>query len=447
MRKALMVRPCRCFSSQGSLRTRLRLRRGDGAEEDLASQQHLAEASRRAMSIDYCREQGGNALTRWMRGTPIDVNYDFRRWRKHQVASRHLQLWSLRNIFRWDLLRRLLFPDLAWLGLGSGLLCLYNVHLAACGLGLMSLPLVTVTMPSFALGLLITFKTQSGYDRFIEGRRLWEHLLRESRALGSRLLLRVPGASGTACTPVFNAQQRALKLLTSFAVALKYHLTEDGCNPHIKLGAKVLEEDVRKATTRAFKAELGGIWSLECAEERAIVDRILSSTAANRPLQILHELEHLNSSVFSVAQLGGLEPPAANEVDRSLTALHNVLGACEKILRTPIYTPYSRFTSRFLFVWCNALPLGLFPILGPELTVPTTLVISFFMLGIEDIGSRVEQPFDVLPLWQYCEDVDASCKQLLDHSKALGRFPGHVETPENELLRQQLGPFVSSISV
>ncbi|CAJ1431379.1 unnamed protein product [Effrenium voratum] len=191
------------------------------------------------MSIDYCREQGGNALTRWMRGTPIDVNYDFRRWRKHQVASRHLQLWSLRNIFRWDLLRRLLFPDLAWLGLGSGLLCLYNARSSRGSRPRVSL--VTVTMPSFALGLLITFKTQSGYDRFIEGRRLWEHLLRESRALGSRLLLRVPGASGTACTPVFNApraqQQRALKLLTSFAVALKYHLTEDGCNPHIKLGA------------------------------------------------------------------------------------------------------------------------------------------------------------------------------------------------------------------
>jgi len=27
--------------------------------EDLKSQQHLSEASKRAMSIDYCREQGG----------------------------------------------------------------------------------------------------------------------------------------------------------------------------------------------------------------------------------------------------------------------------------------------------------------------------------------------------------------------------------------------------
>ena len=64
----------------------------------------------------------------------------------------------------------------------------------------------------------------------------------------------------------------------------------------------------------------------------------------------------------------------------------------------------------------------MYPVAGPALTVPVTLVTSFFMLGIEavavfmvdiwpryrfaarvldmfqDIGSRVEQPFNVLPL-------------------------------------------------
>eukprot|EP00435_Cladocopium_sp_Y103_P037520 s305_g9.t4 len=205
------------------------------------------------------------------------------------------------------------------------------------------------------------------------------------------------------------------------------------------------EEDVRAAASRAFQAELGRIWDLQCAEESQVVERILSQSAANRPLQVLHELQHLNSSVFSIAKLGGLDPPAANELDRSIMKLHNVLGACEKILRTPIYTPYTRFTSRFLFVWCNALPFAMFPLLGPCLTLPMTLVISFFMLGIEDIGSRVEQPFDVLPLWQYCEDIEFSCQQLLEHSRMLGRLPDHKAWLEAQL-RQQLGPFVSSIS-
>lgn len=442
---------CLRFSSsgQGSLQSWLRVKIGRSSTdtEDLESQRRLAEASRRALTIDYCREQSRNAVARWLRGTPIDVDYDFRRWRRHQVATRHLQLWSVRNVFRWDLLRRLIFPDLLWLGSVSGLLCVYNVHMANLATGALSLPLVSVTLPSFALGLLITFKTQSGYHRFIEGRELWNGLLRESRSLSSRILLRVPGTAGIECTPVYDAQQYALKLIRCFAIALKYHLTEDGCNPHIQLGSRTTEEDVRQATTRAFKAELRCIWDARVAEERGFLDRITSTTAANRPLQILHELELLNSSVFCVPKLGGLDPPAANEVDRSITKLHNVLGACEKILRTPIYTPYTRFTSRFLFIWCNLLPLALFPVVGPDLTVPLTLTISFFMLGIEDIGSRVEQPFDVLPLWQYCEEVDNSLAQLLEHSRALGRLPHFAEREQDRYIREKLGPFVSSISV
>ena len=61
------------------------------------------------------------------------------------------------------------------------------------------------------------------------------------------------------------------------------------------------------------------------------------------------------------------------------------------------------------------LPLTLFPLVGPYGTVPVSTVLSFFFLGIEDIGTRIEQPFDTLPLWQYVESVDASCEQILAH--------------------------------
>eukprot|EP00913_Durusdinium_trenchii_P020505 g19263.t1 len=336
----------RCFGAEGRLHTRLRLQQnrtaGEAEELCIRDRHQLLSTARQARFTKEGRKQepGSNAMMRWLRGTPIDVNYDFRRWRKHQVATRHILLWSPRNALRWDLLRRLLFPDLAWLGLNSSLLCLYNVHLMATASPILSVPLVTVTMPSFALGLLITFKTQSGYERFIEGRTLWEHLLRE------------------------HWQQL------------------DGCNPHIQLGDRAREEEVQRATTRAFQAELGRIWDMTCPEERAIVDRILTS-AANRPLQILHELQHLNSSE----------------------------------------------------TWSKTIREGG---LKGTLTVPITLVISFFMLGIEDIGSRVEQPFDVLPLWQYCEDIENSCNQLLEHSRMLGRLPEHTESLENAMLRQQL---------
>lgn len=183
------------------------------------------------------------------------------------------------------------------------------------------------------------------------------------------------------------------------------------------------EAELRAATALALRAELSQIWDLggageDAAEERALAERILAEPGS-RPLLVLHELGHLNADVFADPAQGNLHPLVSTELDRSLTLLQHVLGRCERILRTPIYTPYTKFTSRFLFSWCTALPLALYPLLGPLATTPVTVLISFFLLGIQDIGSRVEQPFDVLPLWQYCQTVGQSCEQLLRHSEGL----------------------------
>jgi len=142
------------------------------------------------------------------------------------------------------------------------------------------------------------------------------------------------------------------------------------------------------------------------------VGRITASEVSNRPLHILHEISLINAHIFAHPKLGCLDQMAANEMDNSLRIFQNILGACEKILRTPIYSPYTKFTCRFLTVWCTTLPLALYPILGLG-SVPASVAISFFMLGIEDIGSRVEQPFNVMPLWQYCQTVDTSCVQIV----------------------------------
>ncbi|CAK0839590.1 unnamed protein product [Prorocentrum cordatum] len=404
---------------------------GEHTEERLAAeleaQRRLGQASANSMTVIYCREHGTNRVKRWLRGISIDSSYDFRRWRKHQEAFRHLNLWRPRAMVKSDNIRRLLFPDLALVGL----LCL---------------PLECFTITSVALGLLATFKTQTCYNRFISGgRNLWGQLINESRALGSRVLSRVGRPTGQDAqvlqslqrglhsekAVVERAKQCALKLIRTFPVTLKYHLTEDGCNPHIEIGAHMPEAEVRAAVAVALRAELSLIWSSDSAEECAIVERIMSQEVANRPLQVLHELSFINGTVFSQPHLGGLDHPASTEVDRSLTTYHNVLGACEKILRTPVYTPYTKFTSRFLWLWCNSLPLALYPLLGPLCTAPGSLLISFFMLGIEDIGSRVEQPFDVMPLWQYCTTIEQSCVQLEKMHQMMAQ-PPLAEQPEEE---------------
>merc|ERR1711879_1008290 len=87
------------------------------------------------------------------------------------------------------------------------------------------------TLTSVALGLLVTFKTQTCYTRFTEGRALWGKLIQQSRCLASRILTRVPDQG----PQTSQARMKALKLVRTLPITLKYHLTEDGCNPHIEI--------------------------------------------------------------------------------------------------------------------------------------------------------------------------------------------------------------------
>ena len=94
--------------------------------------QHCAKASAGAMSLQYCRDHGRNSLSRFLRKITIDMSnldapkwhcsfhcrtlpfndefqfrailvgksegYTFRHWRRHQRATRHLQLWTPRTL-------------------------------------------------------------------------------------------------------------------------------------------------------------------------------------------------------------------------------------------------------------------------------------------------------------------------------------------------------------
>mmetsp|Transcript_3533 Transcript_3533/g.8802 ORF Transcript_3533/g.8802 Transcript_3533/m.8802 type:complete len:89 (-) Transcript_3533:26-292(-) len=46
-------------------------------------------------------------------------------------------------------------------------------------------------------------------------------------------------------------------------------------------------------------------------------------------------------------------------------------------------------------------------------TVPSIAMISFFMLGVEEIGMEIEEPFTVLPLDAICNTASTNTKELL----------------------------------
>ena len=129
----------------------------------------------------------------------------------------------------------------------------------------------------------------------------------------------------------------------------------------------------------------------------AAVARLLQ--AGNRPYTCL---------ICMTALLRDLRPSLPHFVVRRcedvIDRMGEVTGGCERILSTPLPLSYTRFTGRSLVCWLLALPFALVPLMGWAV-VPAQLLIAYLVLGIDEIGVEIEEPFCILPLQALCEAV------------------------------------------
>jgi predicted membrane chloride channel (bestrophin family) len=110
------------------------------------------------------------------------------------------------------------------------------------------------------------------------------------------------------------------------------------------------------------------------------IDQVMLAT--HRPNYVLQVLAQL----IKEADCG---TAATARMDDNLTAFEDVLGGCERILKTPVPLSYTRHTSRFLMIWLTLLPFSLYKTAGLA-TVPVSMLIAFLLLGIEEIGVSIE---------------------------------------------------------
>lgn len=103
----------------------------------------------------------------------------------------------------------------------------------------------------------------------------------------------------------------------------------------------------------------------------------------------LHEAEKESKT----AKWNLIESAHHSAASHMIDGLIDKLSNCEKILNTPVPWSYSRHTSRFLSLWIGTLPLALIGTVNKWLVLPITIAAGYAMLGIEEIGHCIEQPF------------------------------------------------------
>lgn len=234
------------------------------------------------------------------------------------------------------------------------------------------------TLIGVALGLLIVFRNNCSYDRYWEGRKLWGGIVNASRNLVREGAVYAGDASELA------------KLVNAYALVLKQHLRNN----------KDIEEVKEMIPNSVYEHALA---------------------ASNPPSMIAF---YITSWIRARTAEGKFDNIAAQNMEEHVKTLLDCQGGCERILRTPIPYAYAVHIKQLLLLYLVSLPL----ILVSELhwvAVPTVTAIAFGLLGIEEAGVEIEDPFgddpNDLPIEKICATISTDVQNLADAPKQLAK--------------------------
>ena len=193
--------------------------------------------------------------------------------------------------------------------------------------GALSLPAMPFTVAMPALSLLLVFRTNTGYARWNEARTLWGGVVNNCRNVVRQANTFFPDEADKT-----DLKEQLAANTAAFCKALRNFLRGP-------------------SDDATFRSEL---------DEMVYAGLISSSqvdacmAAKNRPMFCLNAMS-------ANLKAAGLDPIQASSIDRSISTLVDLTGACERIFKSPIPLIYTRHTSRFLTTFLLFLPFGIWP--------------------------------------------------------------------------------------
>ena len=217
----------------------------------------------------------------------------------------------------------------------------------------LELPNLPVSVLGAALGIFVSFRTNSAYGRWWEGRKLLGRLINSSRHLASQL------------TAYLSPEEAAISVRRHVAWVRVFV-------------ARMLHEEPL--------SRLDG--SLLDPGERAALD---AEPNANHGL-----MDTQLAAWTRLADQGTLDGLRLHSLDGTAAALLDILGGCERIRNTPFPRIYELIARSLTVVYGIVMPLALLDDVGWLVVPLTTLACLTFGL-INDVGTVLEQPFRERP--------------------------------------------------
>lgn len=257
---------------------------------------------------------------------------------------------------------------------------------------------------NLVLGLLLVFRTNAAYDKFWEGRKLWGTLVVNIRNLAREIHVGSPLESDrTKESAEFKVGEvRVIKLLGAFAIATKLHLRQEPIDESLK--------------------------SLISASEALKLEQV-----ANPPLEITLWIGDYFHRQYRSQQI---DSNRLNLLTYALNSLIEGLTGCERINKTPIPLAYGIYLKRLILIYCLSLPFHFVRDLGLW-TAAFVGIVSFILLGVEEIAHEIEMPFGTdandLPLDRICQDIIENSEAVMAFSLSASLSSGQDIQPSTSL--------------
>ena len=242
------------------------------------------------------------------------------------------------------------------------------------------LPGLPVAVVGGAIGIFVSFRTNSAYDRWWEGRKLWGQLVNSSRHFCSQVLVYLPRAGAGPS----GLQRELVRRQIAYVHTLRVLLRQQDLRA---------DPDVR----------------------RFVADGELAALAAgSNPTYALQQrnLELLADEVTA----GRLSELRMQKFDDTIRALLDVQGGCERIKRTPFPPGYGFLASRLIYAYAILMPLGIVADVGWA-AIPLTMLVCLGFTLISDVGRVLEDPFTMfwpaLPLSALSKTIEINLRQRL----------------------------------
>ena len=233
------------------------------------------------------------------------------------------------------------------------------------------------------LVLLLTLRTNASLGRMLEARGAW-----------GRTVLHARIAAGFIVSYVIPINPRggiaALRCLCAFGWSMKARQRSEEVDDVLK--ALLLTEEEAKWVQGRPKKDLALL---------ARVRQIISVTARGNELNLAsHQL-----------------------LEQSLVELESCQGICERLYSSPTPPTYTRHTSRVLTTWLFLLPVALVGTSSLPAVIMSSMIASYILIGIDEIGVEIEHPFPYLPLQQLSIAVMDDVIAQLEGSTTIPSLP------------------------